>query len=88
MRIDLLQYGIKVSSISPGAAETEFSFVRFGGDVQKAKDAYKGYTPMSAEDIAETAWFIASRPAHLCINDVVMTSTAQANSIYFHKEES
>ena len=86
-RIDLLPYGIRVSSISPGAAETEFSLVRFDGDAQKAKDAYKGYQPMSAKDIAETAWFVGSRPANLCINDVVMTSTAQANSYYIDKKE-
>ena len=85
MRIDLLKHGIKVSSISPGAVETEFSKVRFKGDEGKAAAAYKGYTPLAPEDIADTVFYCCSLPAHVCINDLNITCLAQANAIYFHK---
>ena len=84
-RIDLLQYQIKVTVIHPGAADTEFSVVRFKGDAEKAKAVYTGYTPLMAEDIAETVWYVANTPAHVCINDLVITCTAQANSMYLQK---
>jgi NADP-dependent 3-hydroxy acid dehydrogenase YdfG len=80
MRIDLLQHGIKVSSINPGMVETEFSIVRFHGDEEKAKKVYQGLQPLVAEDIAETIFWVASRPAHVNINDVVITPIAQANT--------
>lgn len=79
-RIDLLPHNIRVSQIAPGMAETEFSIVRFHGDTDRAKTAYKGFAPLTAEDIAETTWFIATRPPHVCINDVLIMPTAQANS--------
>lgn len=85
MRIDLLPYGIKVTAIHPGAAETEFSMVRFKGDEAKAHQVYEGYTPLYAEDIAEVAYFCATRPPHVCINDLVVTSTAQANALNTYK---
>jgi len=84
-RIDLLPYQIKVTAIHPGAADTEFSVVRFKGDAEKAKAVYTGYTPLMAEDIAETVWYVANTPAHVCINDLVITYTAQANSMYLQK---
>jgi NADP-dependent 3-hydroxy acid dehydrogenase YdfG len=84
-RIDLLPYQIKVTAIHPGAADTEFSVVRFKGDAEKAKAVYNGYTPLMAEDIADTVWYVANTPAHVCINDLVITCTAQANSIYLQK---
>jgi 3-hydroxy acid dehydrogenase/malonic semialdehyde reductase len=84
-RIDLLQYQIKVTAIHPGAADTEFSVVRFKGDEEKAKAVYSGYTPLMAEDIADTVWYVANTPAHVCINDLVITCTAQANSMYLQK---
>ena len=84
-RIDLLQYQIKVTAIHPGAADTEFSVVRFKGDAEKANAVYTGYTPLMAEDIADTVWYVANTPAHVCINDLVITCTAQANSMYLHK---
>ncbi len=84
-RIDLLQYQIKVTAIHPGAADTEFSVVRFKGDAEKANAVYTGYQPLMAEDIADTIWFVANTPAHVCINDLVITCTAQANSMYLHK---
>jgi len=85
MRIDLLKEGIKVTSVSPGLVETEFSQVRFHGDTDRAAEVYKGFEPLSAEDIAETIWFIASRPAHVNINDVLIMPTVQASSIYINK---
>lgn len=86
MRIDLLPYNIKVTAIHPGAAETEFSLVRFKGDEDKAKNVYEGYEPLHAQDIAEAAFFCATRPPHVCINDLVITPTRQANAHYFYKE--
>jgi len=85
-RIDLLPNKIKVTCINPGAAETEFSLVRFKGDEQKAKAVYEGYTPLTAEDIANTIYYCATLPEHVCINDLVITSLAQANSFYTYKE--
>lgn len=87
MRIDLLKHGIKVTQIAPGAANTEFAMVRFHGDAEKANSVYKGYQPMTAEDIASLIYYATTLPAHLCINDLVVTSLAQANSVYFHKTE-
>lgn len=80
MRIDLLRHGIKVTAIHPGAVETEFSLVRFKGDAAKADAVYAGYTPLYAEDIADTVYYCASLPPHVCINDLVITPTAQANA--------
>ena len=85
MRVDLLKHGIKVTQIAPGAAETEFSVVRFHGDEQKAKAAYNGYTPMTAEDIADVIYYSTTLPPHLCINDLVLTSLAQANSFNIYR---
>ncbi|MBT3647166.1 MAG: SDR family NAD(P)-dependent oxidoreductase [Flavobacteriales bacterium] len=82
MRIDLLGTGVKVTQISPGAADTEFSEVRFHGDKERAKSVYNGFEPMSAEDIAELTYYAANLPPNLCINDMVVTSLAQANSYY------
>ena len=87
MRLDLLPHGIKVTQISPGAADTEFSTVRFHGDKEKANSVYEGYEPMRAEDIAELIYYSTTLPKHLCINDMVVTSLAQANSYVFHKAE-
>ena len=86
MRIDLLRHGIKVTAIHPGAAETEFSTVRFKGDESQAKKIYEGYTPLSAEDVADVIYYCASLPPHVCINDLVLTCTAQADAIYFYKK--
>ena len=84
-RMDLLPYKIKVTVIHPGAAETEFSIVRFKGDEEKSKAVYEGYKPLHAEDIAEICYYCATLPSHVCINDLVVTCTAQANSFYTHK---
>ncbi len=85
MRIDLLPYHIKVTQILPGAVETEFSLVRFKGDEQKAAAIYAGYKPLTAEDIADTVYYTASLPPHVCINELVITPTAQANSYYIYR---
>jgi 3-hydroxy acid dehydrogenase/malonic semialdehyde reductase len=85
MRIDLLPYGIKVTAVQPGAVETEFSKVRFKGDEQKAGAAYIGFTPLSATDIADAVYYCSSLPAHVCINDLVITCTQQANASIFFK---
>ncbi len=85
MRIDLLQHAIKVTVIHPGAADTEFSKVRFKGNAPKAAAVYQGYEPLLAADIANTAFYCATLPPHVCINDLVITPTAQANSFYLHK---
>lgn len=86
MRIDLLQYGIKVTAINPGMAETEFSLVRFKGDEDRAKSTYAEINALQAEDIADIAWYCASLPTHVCINDIVVTCLTQANSYYSIKE--
>jgi len=86
MRIDLLPYHIKVSSVDPGAVETEFSIVRFKGDLERAKKVYEGFTPLTAADVAETIWFVASRPAHVNVNDILLMPTAQASGTIFNKE--
>jgi NADP-dependent 3-hydroxy acid dehydrogenase YdfG len=87
LRIDLLKHGIKVSSVSPGAVETEFSLVRFNGDKNKAKQVYKGFTPLFAQDIAETILFIVTRPKHVNIDDVLIMPTDQAFSRDFNRRE-
>lgn len=80
MRIDMLPYGIKVTQIAPGMIDTEFSTVRFHGDKAKADKVYEGLTPLYAQDIAELILFVVSRPAHVCINDLVVTPLAQASA--------
>ena len=80
-----MPYQIKVTAIHPGAADTDFSVVRFKGDAEKAKTVYEGYQPLMAEDIADTIWFVANTPAHVCINDLVITCTAQGNSTLIYK---
>ncbi|MEQ9186427.1 MAG: SDR family NAD(P)-dependent oxidoreductase [Cryomorphaceae bacterium] len=87
MRIDLLGTGVKVTQIAPGAAETEFSEVRFHGDKERAKAVYDGYQPMAAEDIALLTYYVTTLPPHLCINDLVVTSLSQANSYYIHRDD-
>jgi len=80
MRIDMLPHGIRVTNIAPGLVETEFSIVRFKGDAERAKKTYENIKALTAEDIADIIYWAASRPAHVNINDVVITPTAQANA--------
>lgn len=86
MRIDLLRHHIKVTSINPGAAETEFSLVRFKGDEATAKKIYDGLKPLTAEDVAEVIYYCATLPPHICINDLSITCIQQANTIYFNRQ--
>lgn len=80
MRIDLLPHNIKVTAVNPGMVETEFSVVRFDGDEERAKKVYMGMEPLKPEDIAETIFWIASRPAHVNINDILIMPTMQASA--------
>jgi len=80
MRIDLLPHQIKVTAINPGMVETEFSLVRFDGDEARAKNVYAGLVPLQPDDIAETVYWVASRPSHVNINDLVIMPTAQASA--------
>lgn len=86
MRVDMLKHHIKVTNIAPGMVETEFSIVRYKGDEEAAKNVYKGMTPLTNEDIADTILFAITRPAHVCLNDIVIMPTAQANSRDVNRE--
>ena len=88
MRIDMIQHGIRVTNIAPGMVETEFSLVRFKGDAARAKKTYENLKPLIAHDIAEIIFWCATRPAHVNINDVVITPTAQANAYIVHRNNS
>jgi 3-hydroxy acid dehydrogenase/malonic semialdehyde reductase len=85
MRIDLLKHGIKVTAIHPGAAETEFSLVRFKGDADTAKQVYDGFTPLAATDVAAVVFYCAGLPAHVCINDLTLTCTQQGSAVHFQR---
>jgi 3-hydroxy acid dehydrogenase / malonic semialdehyde reductase len=85
MRIDLLRHHIKVTAIHPGAAETEFSIVRFKGNDETAQSVYEGYQPLTATDVAGVIYYTTTLPPHVCINDLVLTCTQQATSVYLHK---
>jgi NADP-dependent 3-hydroxy acid dehydrogenase YdfG len=86
MRIDLLRHNIKVTAIHPGAAETEFSLVRFKGDEAKANAVYNGFKPLTAKDVADVIFYCTTVPEHVCINDLVICPLQQADAIYFNKE--
>jgi len=85
IRMDILDKGIRVSSIDPGLVETEFSLVRFSGDKNRAKNVYKGLTPLTAYDIAETVLFCATRPDHVNINEIILTPKAQVSAVHVHR---
>ncbi len=86
LRIDLLGTGVKVTQISPGLVETEFSEVRFKGDKEKAKKVYQGYEPLTAKDVAEQIFYVTSLPKRVNINDLVLTALDQANSYIVNKK--
>ena len=86
MRIDMLGHNIKVTNVCPGAVETEFSIVRFKGDTQRAAGTYKGIEPLTGRDIAECIYFAVSLPEHVCINDMMIMPTAQADSRTFNRK--
>lgn len=87
MRIDLLKHNIKVTGIHPGAVETEFSLVRYKGDTATASFTYNGIIPLTGEDIAEVIFYSTHLPAHVCINDLVITPTQQADAFYFNRNQ-
>ena len=87
MRIDLNKYGIRVSEVNPGFVETEFSVVRFKGDVEKAKNVYAGFQALKPEDLADILYFIISRPPHVNIADVLVLPTAQASNYLVNRKE-
>lgn len=87
MRIDLVSYGIRVGAIHPGMVETEFSEVRFKGDIERAAQVYKAFTPLKPEDIADIILFVVTRPYHVNIGDLIVTPTAQATATISKKFE-
>ena len=87
MRIDLVKNNIKVTHIAPGMAETEFSMVRFKGDKIRADSVYKGVNALTGDDIADAIFYCATLPAHICINDLVITPTQQASTQYYNRKE-
>lgn len=87
LRMDVIDKNVKVSTIDPGMVETNFGEIRFYGDKEKAASVYKGVKPLVAEDIAETIIFLASRPAHVNINELIIMPHVQANPFVCHREE-
>jgi NADP-dependent 3-hydroxy acid dehydrogenase YdfG len=85
LRLELSGTNIRVTEMDPGMAETEFSVVRLGGDAEKAKAVYKGFQPLTAEDVADAIVWVATRPPHVNITDLVMTCTAQASLTKVHR---
>lgn len=85
LRHELLGTGIRVSNVEPGAVETEFSLVRFSGDEDRARKVYQGFTPLTAEDVAEAIAFVVSRPPHMTIEEMVLYPTAQAGTMAIHR---
>lgn len=85
LRLELCGTGVRVATIDPGLAETEFSLVRFNGDVARARKVYEGTIPLSAEDIAEAILWVANRPAHVCIDEMVIKPTDQAQVYKVHR---
>jgi len=86
LRMDLVEKNIRVSTVDPGMVETEFSIVRFHGDEQKAGGVYKGLKPLSAQDIAEAVIYMATRPAHVNIAEMVLLPTRQASATVVHRD--
>ena len=86
MRVDMLKEGIRVTLVSPGAVNTEFSFVRFHGDQDRADAVYQGYQPLTGDDVAKVVWFAASLPPHININDITVVPTAQAGATMVHRQ--
>jgi 3-hydroxy acid dehydrogenase/malonic semialdehyde reductase len=85
LRLDLFGTPVRVTVINPGAVETEFSLVRYRGDAERASGVYEGYLPLTADDIADTVLYAATRPAHVNIDEIVLKPTAQARAGMVHK---
>ncbi|HEX6232974.1 MAG TPA: SDR family oxidoreductase [Jiangellaceae bacterium] len=86
LRHDLLGTGVKVSTVDPGMVETEFSLVRFHGDRERAEQVYAGIRPLSARDIAETVAWVAGRPPHVQVAEVIVLASAQASATRVHRD--
>jgi serine 3-dehydrogenase len=86
MRLDLSGTGVRVSAVDPGMAETEFSVVRFRGDIARADKVYQGWQPLQAEDVADAVLWCATRPAHVNIQDVVIMATDQASTTVVNRK--
>jgi 3-hydroxy acid dehydrogenase/malonic semialdehyde reductase len=86
MRLDVLDKGIKVTSVDPGMVESEFSLIRFRGDKEKAKSVYKGLIPLKPKDVAEAVLFCATRPEEVNINQIILTPLAQASSTQVYRK--
>ena len=87
LRIDLVDTPLRVCSIDPGMVETEFSVVRFHGDEERAKKVYQGLKPLTGEDIAEAVVFVATRPPHVQVADMIIFPTAQASAMVAHRQD-
>ncbi|WP_296664579.1 SDR family NAD(P)-dependent oxidoreductase [Demequina sp.] len=85
LRLELLDRPLRVCEIDPGMVETEFSLVRFGGDADRASQVYKGLTPLTADDIAETVRWVAARPAHVNVDTITIFPQAQASAAVAHR---
>lgn len=85
MRMDLFKYNIRVSAINPGLVETAFSLVRFKGDAERAGKVYENYTPLTPQDVAETIAFVATRPPHVNIAEILILPTDQAAATMVNK---
>lgn len=86
MRLEGAAHGVRVGEIAPGAAETEFSLVRFDQNKETADSVYNGFTPLSGDDIANTVWFLANLPEHVCIQELVIMPTAQPNANVIYRK--
>jgi NADP-dependent 3-hydroxy acid dehydrogenase YdfG len=85
LRLELLGQPVRVTEIAPGLAETEFALVRHGGDAARAKKVYEGMTPLSAEDVAEAVVWVATRPAHVDVDELVLRPRDQATAMLVHR---
>jgi len=85
LKLDLMGTAVRVTSIDPGIVETEFSQVRFHGDAERAAKVYEGVTPLTPEDVADAILWAATRPAHVNIHTIVLTTIDQANSTVVHR---
>jgi NADP-dependent 3-hydroxy acid dehydrogenase YdfG len=87
LRMDVIGSGVRISTVDPGMVETEFTLVRFGGDEERAERMYSGLTPLTADDVADAVRWVADRPAHVVVADMMLLPVAQAGAGMVHREE-